>query len=234
MTLIDKSDAFVFGFSKLDVMFGHADAGRGAPAVPRLREAGRASAARNGHGHRPGDAARDHRRRHARCRLPGGRARRRLRRRGHAGAGRRERVLLGRRRDPPARRPAHASRKGHAVIGVCGAPYKCPPAPSECALMLHDYLLERGVREPMRHHDGAAPAEPGAAVSRYLQGADRRVRRARHRVHAQPPRGVGGRCAPRRHARRRQRAALRPVPRRAEAPRARRWSRPPAWPKTAG
>ena len=37
-------------------------------------------------------------------------------------------------------------RMGHAVVGVCGAPYKCPPAPSECALMLHDYLLERGVR----------------------------------------------------------------------------------------
>src|SRR6516165_11139616 len=37
--------------------------------------------------------------------------------------------------------------KGRALIGVCGAPYKCPPAPSECALMLHDYLVKRGVRE---------------------------------------------------------------------------------------
>jgi sulfide:quinone oxidoreductase len=37
--------------------------------------------------------------------------------------------------------------KGHAVVGVCGAPYKCPPAPSECALMLHDMLASRGVRE---------------------------------------------------------------------------------------
>jgi sulfide:quinone oxidoreductase len=36
--------------------------------------------------------------------------------------------------------------KGHVVVGVCGAPYKCPPAPSECILMLHDYLQERGVR----------------------------------------------------------------------------------------
>ena len=36
--------------------------------------------------------------------------------------------------------------KGYAVVGLCGAPYKCPPAPSECALMLHDYLMERGVR----------------------------------------------------------------------------------------
>jgi sulfide:quinone oxidoreductase len=35
---------------------------------------------------------------------------------------------------------------GHAVIGVCGAPFKCPPAPSECALLLHDHLTQRGVR----------------------------------------------------------------------------------------
>ena len=36
--------------------------------------------------------------------------------------------------------------KGHAIVGVCGAPYKCPPAPSECALLLHDFLTKRGVR----------------------------------------------------------------------------------------
>jgi len=35
---------------------------------------------------------------------------------------------------------------GHAVIGICGAPFKCPPAPSECALMLDDELTARGVR----------------------------------------------------------------------------------------
>jgi len=36
--------------------------------------------------------------------------------------------------------------KGHVVIGVCGAPFKCPPAPSEAALMMHDYLTTRGIR----------------------------------------------------------------------------------------
>jgi sulfide:quinone oxidoreductase len=36
--------------------------------------------------------------------------------------------------------------QGRAIIGVCGAPFKCPPAPSEAALLLHDYLLARGVR----------------------------------------------------------------------------------------
>jgi sulfide:quinone oxidoreductase len=35
---------------------------------------------------------------------------------------------------------------GHAVVGVCGAPYKCPPAPSEAALLLHDYLEQKGIR----------------------------------------------------------------------------------------
>jgi sulfide:quinone oxidoreductase len=35
---------------------------------------------------------------------------------------------------------------GRAVIGVCGAPFKCPPAPSEAALLLHDHLSERGIR----------------------------------------------------------------------------------------
>jgi sulfide:quinone oxidoreductase len=40
--------------------------------------------------------------------------------------------------------------EGHAVIGVCGAPFKCPPAPSECALLLHDELAARGVRDACR------------------------------------------------------------------------------------
>lgn len=37
--------------------------------------------------------------------------------------------------------------KGHAIVGVCGAPFKCPPAPSEAALMLHDYLTNAGIRD---------------------------------------------------------------------------------------
>jgi sulfide:quinone oxidoreductase len=36
--------------------------------------------------------------------------------------------------------------QGRAIIGVCGAPFKCPPAPSEAALLLHDYLSTRGLR----------------------------------------------------------------------------------------
>lgn len=35
---------------------------------------------------------------------------------------------------------------GHVLIAVGGAPFKCPPAPSEAALMMHDYLMTRGIR----------------------------------------------------------------------------------------
>jgi sulfide:quinone oxidoreductase len=35
--------------------------------------------------------------------------------------------------------------KGQAIVGVASSPFKCPPAPSEAALLLHDYLTTRGV-----------------------------------------------------------------------------------------
>ncbi len=37
--------------------------------------------------------------------------------------------------------------KGRAIVGVTSAPFKCPPAPSEAALLLHDYLSRRGLRD---------------------------------------------------------------------------------------
>jgi sulfide:quinone oxidoreductase len=36
---------------------------------------------------------------------------------------------------------------GRVVIGVTSTPFKCPPAPSETALLVHDFLTERGRRE---------------------------------------------------------------------------------------
>src|SRR5437762_2812955 len=36
--------------------------------------------------------------------------------------------------------------KGHAIVGVTSTPFKCPPAPSETALLLDDYLVARGRR----------------------------------------------------------------------------------------
>jgi len=37
--------------------------------------------------------------------------------------------------------------RGSAIVGVCGKSFKCPPAPSETALLLHDYLTARGRRD---------------------------------------------------------------------------------------
>ena len=63
---------------------------------------------------------------------------------------------------------------GKALIGVCGAPYKCPPAPSECALMLHDYLVNRGVREACEIRfvlPLPSPVPPSPETSRALEAA---------------------------------------------------------------
>ena len=36
---------------------------------------------------------------------------------------------------------------GRIVIGILGQPFKCPPAPFEGAFLLHDHLVERGIRD---------------------------------------------------------------------------------------
>lgn len=36
---------------------------------------------------------------------------------------------------------------GRVIVGVTSTPFKCPPAPSETALMMHDYLTGRGLRD---------------------------------------------------------------------------------------
>lgn len=36
--------------------------------------------------------------------------------------------------------------RGHVIIGVLGEPFKCPPAPCEAAMLLDEWLTERGVR----------------------------------------------------------------------------------------
>jgi len=38
-------------------------------------------------------------------------------------------------------------KKGNVIIGVTSFPFKCPPAPSEVALLLHEYLTKQGVRK---------------------------------------------------------------------------------------
>ncbi len=36
---------------------------------------------------------------------------------------------------------------GTILIGILGQPFKCPPAPFEGALLVHDYLVQRGIRK---------------------------------------------------------------------------------------
>jgi len=36
---------------------------------------------------------------------------------------------------------------GHVIVAVTSTPFKCPPAPSETALLTHDYLSARGLRD---------------------------------------------------------------------------------------
>jgi sulfide:quinone oxidoreductase len=36
---------------------------------------------------------------------------------------------------------------GRVFVGVTSTPFKCPPAPSETVLLVHDFLTERGLRE---------------------------------------------------------------------------------------
>lgn len=55
-------------------------------------------------------------------------------------------MLLDRRSRADARRAARVHR-GTILLGILGQPFKCPPAPFEGAFLLHDQLVERGVRD---------------------------------------------------------------------------------------
>ena len=39
---------------------------------------------------------------------------------------------------------------GQVLLAILGVPFKCPPAPYEGALLLHDHLVERGIRDAAR------------------------------------------------------------------------------------
>ena len=147
VTLIDKADSFVFGFSKLDLMFGReqpeavrmAYADFAKPGVRVLRET---VTAIDPEARRVTTDAGTHEADALVVALgadydfdgtPG------LAEGGNefysvAGAERLAGII-----------PSFS--EGHAVIGVADAPFKCPPAPSECALLLDEDLRARGVRD---------------------------------------------------------------------------------------
>jgi sulfide:quinone oxidoreductase len=174
VTLIDRTDAFVFGFSKLDVMFGARE-----PASVRLHYRDIV---------KPGvrfvqetityidpeakTVTTDHAVHEADVLV----------------------VALGADLDPAAtpglveagneyyseagaerlRDVLPAFEAGRAIVGVCGEPFKCPPAPSEAALLLDEYLRTRGRREASTIQlvmPFGVPIPPSPETSRALMAA---------------------------------------------------------------
>jgi sulfide:quinone oxidoreductase len=145
LTLIDKSDGFVFGYNKLDVMFGRAKADEVTHPYAGVVKPGVRFVSST-----------------VRVLDP-------VAKRVETDAGVFDAdiivVALGADLDPAATpglveaghefytvEGAFAARDvladfegGHVVVGVTSSPFKCPPAPSETALLMHDLLRERGL-----------------------------------------------------------------------------------------
>jgi sulfide:quinone oxidoreductase len=174
LTLIDRNDSFVFGFSKLDVMFG-----RETPDAVRLSYSNivkpgvvfrqetitaidpEARRVTTDHGAYEADVlvialGADYDLAATPGLIEGGNEFYSF-----AGAQRLREVL-----------PTFSS--GHAIVGVTSAPFKCPPAPSEAALLLHDHLTARGVRDACEISlvmPFGAPIPPSPAASKALFAA---------------------------------------------------------------
>ena len=147
ITLIDRSDAFVFGFSKLDVMFGRAEPDSVVHPYRDLVKPGVRFVQATVQAIDPAT------------------------RRVETSAGAFEAdvlvVALGADLHPSATpglveggnefytvAGAFALRDilaefpgGRVIVAVTSTPFKCPPAPSETALLMHDHLTARGVRD---------------------------------------------------------------------------------------
>ena len=177
VTLIDRSDHVVFGFSKLDVMFGKRSAAEVSHPYSRISKPGVRFVRATIRSIDP-DAKRV-----------------------ETDAGVFEAdflvIALGADLDPAAtpglvedgyeyytNRGAFAAADalaafdgGRVVIGVTSTPFKCPPAPSETALLAHDFLTRRGMREdceialvmPMSSPVPPVPAASEALLDAFAQ-----------------------------------------------------------------
>ncbi len=152
VTLIDQSDAFVFGFTKLDVMFGRRP-------LDDVRVEYRAISKRGVEFRQETVVAIDPSTRSVTTDVGSYDADILV-------------IALGADLDPQAtpglrdggyefysplgaQRTHDALREfsgGTVVIGVLGNFFKCPPAPNEAAFMLHDYLTQRGIRSECSIH----------------------------------------------------------------------------------
>ncbi|MGR2752031.1 NAD(P)/FAD-dependent oxidoreductase [Agromyces arachidis] len=84
-------------------------------------------------------------------------------------------------------------RGGRIILAILSIPYKCPPAPYEGAMLLHDLLVERGVRDTSTIHVVTPQPSPipvsqsaSAAIERALAERDMRFT-TKHRVHGLDP-----------------------------------------------
>jgi sulfide:quinone oxidoreductase len=147
VTLIDQRDHFVFGFSKLDVMFGRRQAETVRHPYGAISKQGVRFV-------------------HTTVRTIDPTTRRVLTDAG-AFTGDVLVVALGADLEPSAtpglievgcefysndgalsaRRELESFSGGDVIVGVTSIPFKCPPAPSETALLVHDYLTSRGLRD---------------------------------------------------------------------------------------
>jgi sulfide:quinone oxidoreductase len=152
VTLIDRSDAFVFGFSKLDVMFGTRSAEDvrlpyariAKPGVRFVRETissidPDAKRVTTDGGTYDGDVIVVALGADLNVSATPGLAE-------HGDEYYTEEGAVRLRDALPA------FREGAAVIGVCGPTFKCPPAPSEAGLMLDRYLRDRDRRDGSTIH----------------------------------------------------------------------------------
>ncbi|MDQ0094510.1 NAD(P)/FAD-dependent oxidoreductase [Paeniglutamicibacter psychrophenolicus] len=177
VTLIDRSEHFMFGFSKLDVMFGRLTEAEASHPYSQLDKPGV---------------------KHVRAAIvsidP-------VAKRVETDSGSFEAdylvVALGADLDPSATpgllecgheyysvAGALAARQalndfdgGRVVIGVTSTPFKCPPAPSETAFLVHDLLVSRGLRErseialvmPLRTPVPPVPAASEALIAAFAE-----------------------------------------------------------------
>lgn len=170
VTLIDQSDSFIFGFSKLEILFGRRT--RGEVSCP-YRDISRPAV--------------EFRQERVTSIDP---STRRVVTDGGAYEADFLAVALGADYDPDAtpgfvldgheyysvagaerlREVLPAFSGGRVLIAILGVPFKCPPAPYEGALLLHDYLVERGVRGATRIQvispmDSPVPVSPETSAA---------------------------------------------------------------------
>jgi sulfide:quinone oxidoreductase len=171
IVLIDKSDAFVFGFSKLDVMFGKTTSDHVRHPYASITKPGVRFVQTAIHAIDP--------------------ASRTVQTETGAFEGDVMVIALGADLDIgatpglaeggsefytvpggfAAREAIDRFEGGRVVVGVLSTPFKCPPAPSETALLMHEHLVERGLRERSEIAlvmDFGRPIPPSPAASEAL------------------------------------------------------------------